>query len=332
MARLERARIGWHCFERKDKPAFIRWRAREFGALLSRAREVEIQIRDNQALVHEVEMEMRNGFQDAHTAYQRVMFRRTNPSATSEEETGASQAGGGAASKLSDFEKEALFQEWVHRSLGTNPDKMDDEAYSTTFEAFKLHMFRSPLEEARQQNSYRPSPKRRTAAELEEEETVEVKTDARVKELYRILVRRLHPDLRADTNAAVSALWHDVQEAYAANDVAQMEILLALSDIESNQIGAQTSIAQMRLVLAELERAWRALEKSLREAEGEDAWNFAQTGPTSNVRARVERELKSQLAARTIYLDVLTNTIAAWAQGPIANRKVRLARQRQFAR
>jgi len=34
MARLERARISWHQFERQDKPAFVRWRAREFGALL----------------------------------------------------------------------------------------------------------------------------------------------------------------------------------------------------------------------------------------------------------------------------------------------------------
>src|SRR6266478_4497611 len=59
MRRLERARAGWHHFERKDKPAFARWRAREFGALLSRAREVEIQIRDLQTLVHEVEVEMR---------------------------------------------------------------------------------------------------------------------------------------------------------------------------------------------------------------------------------------------------------------------------------
>jgi hypothetical protein len=41
MARLERARIGWHRFERHDKPAFVRWRAREFGALLSKAREVD---------------------------------------------------------------------------------------------------------------------------------------------------------------------------------------------------------------------------------------------------------------------------------------------------
>jgi hypothetical protein len=108
-ARLERARLRWHHFERKDKPAFVRWRAREFGALLSKTREVETQIRDAQTLVHEVEMEMRRGFQDAHRAYQRVMFRRENPSiATDGEETEGPQEGPGTPGKLSDFEKESL--------------------------------------------------------------------------------------------------------------------------------------------------------------------------------------------------------------------------------
>jgi hypothetical protein len=341
MARLERARVGWHGFERKDKPAFVRWRAREFGALLSRARDVEVQIRDSQALVHEVEMEMRRGFQDAHTAYQRVMFRRANPYAAPEAGAEGPREGVGAGAeasrKLSEFEKEALFQEWVQRSLGTNPNKMDDEAYSTTFEAFKLHMFRSPVEESRpRNNASRPVTKERMTQRLEGEDEVEVeegrKVDARVKELYRILVRRLHPDLRAGTSATVSALWHEVQEAYCASDVARMEILLALSDIESNHLGHQTSVSQMRAVLVELERALRALEKSLLEAEGEDAWNFAQAGPTSDLRVRVERQLKSDLAARIMRLDVLTKTLAEWAQGPIANRKVVPVRHRHFAR
>jgi hypothetical protein len=326
MARLERARLGWHRFERKDKPAFIRWRAREFGSLLSSAREVEVQIRDGQALVHEVEMEMRRGFQDAHSAYQRVMFRRSNPSAAPEEGAEIHRNGDRASEKLSDFEKEALFQEWVQRSLGTNPDKMDDEAYSTTFEAFKSHMFRSPLEEPRPRNASRTATKERMTQKLEEEVEEERKVDARVKELYRTLVRRLHPDLRADASTAVSALWHEVQEAYAASDVARMEILLALSDIETNHVSNQTSVAQMRVVRAELERALWALEKSLVEAEGEDAWNFAQTGATADLRLRVQRQLESDLAARTMHLDVLTKTIAEWEGGPIANRKMRLAR------
>jgi hypothetical protein len=333
MARLEEARAGWHRFEHKDKPAFARWRAREFGPLLSQAREVELQIRDAQALIHEVELEMRRCFQDPQTAYQRVMFRRENPAAAAEQDTARARTGGaGAARKISEFEQEALFQEWVQRSLGTNPDKMDDEAYSTTFEAFKAHMFRSAPPEPRPQNVQRAHAREEVGVEPETEEHQEEETpvDARVKELYRTLVRRLHPDLRADGSAAVSALWHEVQEAYAASDVPRMEILLALSGIGADPLSADTSVSQMRTVVAELTRALRALEKSLREAEAEDAWDFAHTGPVDGLRARVERELNAELGRRTARLELLRATIASWAAGPVANRK--LVHVRSFGR
>ncbi len=326
MARLEQARAGWHHFERKDKPAFARWRARDFGALLSRARDVETQIRDHQALVHEVEMEMRRAFQDGATAYRRVMFRRENPSAAAAEEASVPRDGGQAGRKLSDFEKEALFQEWVQKSLGTNPDKMDDEAYSTSFEAFKSHMFRNPPEEPQPRLPQRAARPARAAANGEpEEEEALAPVDARLKELYRTLVRRLHPDLRADGSAAVSALWHEVQETYGAGDVARMEILLALSDIEAHRTAGQ-SVGQMRGVLLELERALWALEKSLLEAESEDAWDFARTGPAADLHRRVEGQLKSDLASRTARLELLRRTIAEWAQGPAANRQVQMTR------
>ncbi len=332
MTRLESARMEWHRFEREDKPAFHRWRAREFGALLSKAREVEVQIRESQALVYEVEMEMRRGFQDAHSAYQRVMFRRKNPTIADEEPMEASPNDSSASRSLSDFEKEALFQEWVQKSLGTNPDKMDDEAYSTTFEAFKSHMFRSPRAEQPPRNTYRPTAETRAGLDREEEAPeAAIPVDLRVKELYRRLVRRLHPDLRADGNAAVSALWHEGQEAYAACDIARLEILLALSEIESDHMSDETSLSQMHAVLAELERALSALEKSLLEAQGEDAWNFARTGPNDDLRLRVKRQLQSDFVTRSTRLDLLTRAIASWAQGPIANRKVMREPGRQFA-
>src|SRR5207237_5659114 len=66
MARLEQARLCWHQFERQDKPAFVRWRAREFGALLSTARDVADKIRDAQNLIHEEQMEMRRRIQERH--------------------------------------------------------------------------------------------------------------------------------------------------------------------------------------------------------------------------------------------------------------------------
>lgn len=317
MAELEHARILWHRFEREDKPAFVRWRAREFGALLSEARETELQIRERETLVHEVEMEMRRGFIDPHTAYRRVLARRADPS-TVVEESRAQRNDAGVGRALSEFEKEALFQEWVQKSLGTNPDKMDDDAYSASFEAFKSHMFRVRPEEPRPQLNRRAAG----SVELEDEEEPEPSAkpiDARVKELYRLLVRRLHPDLRADGSASVSALWHEVQEAYAATDVAQMEILLALSDIAVDAIGDQTSLGQMRAVLAELERSLDALEHSLREARREDAWDFARAGVVEGLTERVERELRANLRLRTNRLAILQRTLAVWAKPPIGN-------------
>lgn len=321
MARLENVRIGWHQFEREDRPAYVRWRAREFGALLSKAREVEDQIRDAQALIHEVEMEMRRHIQDPRSAYHRVMYRRQNPGAAmeTEPEYQGDRGAAGETRKLSEFEQETLFQEWVQKFLGTNPDKMDDEAYSSTFEVFKSHMFRAPPEEPRSQNRQQRGEQERIPRPRDpnaEEEQLPESLDPRVKELYRRLVRRLHPDLRADGSAAVSALWHEVQEAYAASDVARMELLLALSDIESEQLGEATSFFQMRCVLEELNRACRALEKSLREAEGEDAWNFGRTGPSDDLRVRVERQLKHDLSIRMERLDLLGSTIASWAAAP----------------
>jgi hypothetical protein len=127
-------------------------------------------------------------------------------------------------------------------------------------------------------------------------------------------VRRLHPDLRADGDATVSSLWHEVQEAYAAGDVARMELLLALSDL-SNALGASTTLSQMRSALGELTRSVRALELSLVEARREDSWNFARTGTSEDLRSRVERQLKHDLALRQQRLEFLTGIIAGWATG-----------------
>lgn len=315
--RLKKVRAGWHRFERQDKPAFIRWRAREFGSLLSRAREVEERIRDLETLIHEVEKEMRCGFCDPFRAYEAVLARRKNGAVASLPKE--PHPGQSPAQRLTDFQKEALFQDWVKATLGTHPDKMDDAAYASSFKAFKSHMFQAETRETLANK--RASPSRRAGIEEKDENEDEKGVDGRVKELYRRLVRRLHPDVRADGSAAVSALWHEVQEAYTAGDVARMELLLALSDIEGNGIVEQ-SLAQLRALAAELQRSVRALEKSLLEAEGEEAWDFARLGPNSDLRLRVEQQLKFDLARREQRLDLLVGTVQEWVAGPIANRIV----------
>jgi hypothetical protein len=51
------------------------------------------------------------------------------------------------------------------------------------------------------------------------------RTNARVKELYRALVRRLHPDARGEMSPQQREWWHQAQEAYQNEDAEQLEVL-----------------------------------------------------------------------------------------------------------
>lgn len=304
MTRLEEIRERWHRYERKDRPAFIRWRAREFGVLLSEAREVEEKIRAMQELIHEVEREMRRHFQSPQSAYARVKFRQENPGAVEPEP----ELRSGTTRALTEFEQEALFREWVQKFLGTNPDKMDDDAYEVSFESFKAHMFTRVTKPAPSKPfaSLPPSP------EEAAEENREV--DERVKVLYRRLVRQLHPDVRGDGTTDVSFLWHEAQEAYEAGDIARMELLLALSHLQAGTMSPNHGVGHLLVVQRDLERSTRALEKSIREARNEEAWDFAAVGATPHLAKDVERQLKHDLAGRTKYLRELEATVLQWAE------------------
>lgn len=306
MARLEEVRERWHHYERKDRPAFIRWRAREFGALLSRAREVEDQITEARDIVREVEAELRCRFQTPQEAYGRVRFRRANPGVT-EPEPEVRSAGTKCA--LSEFEQETLFRDWVQRFLGTNPDKMDDAAYDSSFELFKTHMFTHvapapPALERRPTSTSLPE-------EVEEAESA-LSADERIKTLYRRLVRQLHPDMRADGTSDASMLWHDAQEAYAAGDVVRMELLLALSHLRADDLAQGTSLGELQLVHEELERSVSALADSVRVARQEEAWDFARKGASPELSKEIERQLKFELAKRIRHLELLQQTLREW--------------------
>ena len=131
-----------------------------------------------------------------------------------------------------------------------------------------------------------------------------------------MLVRRLHPDTRADRDAEVSALWHEVQEAYTAGNVDRLEMLLAFTDIQSNTAGEHTSLFQMRSVLAELRSAFNALQRNLRAAKKDHAWNFARLEDRSKIEARVRREMESTLAWHEGQLRELEALLAKWSAPP----------------
>ena len=312
MARVEQSRREWERFEREDQPAFARWMAATFGSLLTRLRDLEARMHEKESLVTMVEMETMLTGDSPQRAYERIMKSRANPPPEVEagqdrEQTSAPPGDEESERPETPEEQREAFEEVLRLFMGIDPSELNPAEYDRMFQDFKQEVFEDPGREDV------PFPARPTRAPPPK--------DARVKELYRALVRRLHPDSRADNDPTVSALWHDVQDAYQAGNLDRLEMLLALTDLQSNQTGPQTSLSQLKAALAELNRSLRALQKSLRAARREHAWNFARTSDHSDLRERVRGELQSSEAELQDRLNHLEQVLALMSAPPGGRRR-----------
>ncbi|MEO6739540.1 MAG: J domain-containing protein, partial [Chthoniobacteraceae bacterium] len=302
----------WKRFEQQDKIGFERWKAATFGGFLTRVREIETLVREKESLIREVEMEMLAGrSRTPRSAYASVLRRRNSPedeaaSAPREEDEDVE---GPSFEDLSEIEQELLFEDFLSSVLGMKPDRMSDARYEKMFADFKARARGKKEHPEEEMAPAAPKP-----------------DDLRMKEIYRVLVRRLHPDTRADSDEEVSALWHEVQEAYSTGNVERLEMLLALTELQSNETGEHTSLFQMRSVLVELRRAYDAIQKNLRGAKQHPAWNFWGLRNRSPLEKRVRDSLKSMLQWNEWRLRQLEAEIASWSPPPRARKNVRRQR------
>jgi hypothetical protein len=298
LARVEKARAEWRRFDREDRPAFEQWMAGRFGAVLTELRDLELALREKEQLIDEVEIEYAwIGARNYRAAYLAVMRRRHAPARTRT----VPPEDAGPERDFADFSKEekrALFEDFIADFFQIDPEDLTRQEYQRMYREFEAGVRKVARE------SESPSRPEKPAGP----------EDARLKEIYRQLVRRLHPDTRADGDPEVSALWHEVQEAYLAGRVERLEMLLALTDLRGKSAGEQTSLFQMREVLAELRRAFLALQKSLRAARKDPAWNFSRGADREHVAARLERRIHGDLAARRKRLRECEALIARWSR------------------
>lgn len=311
MARLENAKAQWKRFQQEDQAAFGRWVASTFGALLSRGREIEEAVRVREALVQEVEMEMFfGGARSPRAAYGKVQHRRDNPQPEADPQAPPPRPrqdeenfADGPFGDLPEFEQEMLFEDFLRVVMGMNPDRMNERKYEQMFADFKANV----LGQERPEQQPAPEPPQ--------------PEQSRLKELYRLLVRRLHPDTRAESDAEVSAIWHEVQEAYGDGNIERLEMLLAMTDLQAKATGEHTSLSQMRSVLAELRRSFNALQRNLRAAKKDPAWNFCGLQDRSVLAERVRSELESRFLWHEGLLSQLDAKIAQWSAPAKARKK-----------
>ncbi len=134
----------------------------------------------------------------------------------------------------------------------------------------------------------------------------------RIKEIYRLLVRRLHPDTQTERNPRVMSLWHDVQAAYESHDLERLEMLLTLTDIVSDSSQAQAGLGEIRSLTAHLRNAVQELARNLQDARNDPAWDFDTRKDLSTYAEALDREFQHDLAAQEHTLTETVRILQSW--------------------
>jgi hypothetical protein len=150
---------------------------------------------------------------------------------------------------------------------------------------------------------------------------------ARIKELYRALVRRLHPDTRESMTEQDREWWHQAQSAYNDRDVERLEAILSLSEIREAGGTTRSSLSVLQRLVRQFKRTLRQLKRQITEHKRDPAWGFSKKPDLAAVGARMERILRRDLEDITAALHVVNAQLEVWAK-QAERRKSRPVRRR----
>lgn len=144
-----------------------------------------------------------------------------------------------------------------------------------------------------------------------------------IKQVYRSLARRLHPDMNPILSEREKELWHDAQQAYSDGDLYALETIwsvLESHDKEGSFFNFEkiTSLSRLKSLLKDLQKKLRATQKLLRDAKKTPSWDFSNilANPVrlKQIRREVDREFREATTALKIELENYEKQIETWSQ------------------
>jgi hypothetical protein len=297
---LENSRRLLDRFHQTDQPQFTRWLNSHFGALLTELRELNQKLAADDAIVILVQQEALFGGSSYARAYQRVMELKENPEPPPPRPASGPERDAFAAGDEwgSPSDEEQLLEEFMNELFGkSRPGGGSGEAHDS-----------------------RKGPSAKPAAP--------VLAARRLKELYRAVVRRLHPDSQREMTAQKTEWWHQAQAAYEAGDAEQLEVILTLCEIGDAGTTAHTSASLLQRITAQVKSSWREIQRQLRAMRREPAWNFSARTDHAALADQMGRELAGELMAMRQRWIATQDLLAQWKAAsdrlkPVRPRKTR---------
>ena len=342
-------------FETVDIPAYERWDATTFGPLLTELREVSATLGEKQRLLYAIEDEMLWSNCSRIAAYRRVMKLINEPPAEADadrdfsrdrEEAGdpedpdfSGEAGGmfGGSDlppgvSAADFDRMPAAEKRQFRELF--------ETMAELYEAMTGQPAPSLEEALANDRARRSGGGAQRHAPPHSSQPVQPAASRgadRIKELYRKVVRQLHPDANGEFAPRERELWHEVQAAYQARDLERLEAVAARVEIGGDAAAsAKTSVAVLLRITRELRDALQSVRRQLGLAKKQPAWRFRENkAGLAQVQSRRRRQLEKALGQSRYELTRATailDDLARRAAQPRGKRKAKPAASRPMPR
>ena len=199
--------------------------------------------------------------------------------------------------------------------------RFDPEEYEMLLEEFR-GQFREEFlgsEEGRsyqEESSEKNNRKKRNESAGHEDREAD-SDEARIKQLYRDLARKLHPDQNTSISSKDKELWYEVQAAYDSRNLAQLETLSALAEGGSIHWFLQVkSVSRLQGIYLDFQTKLAATKKALREVKKDPAWDFLTVQKTPSrmeqLKRRLDRDFRDDTESLKFEIERLEEIINRW--------------------
>ena len=352
-------------FETADRPAYERWEARTFGLLLTELREVSAALGEKHHILEEIDEEMYWSNCSRLTAYRRVMKQLHEPSEPFGEDNWEGDSDrvdppeaqdpedpefGGAAGLFGASHLPPGFRIEDYDRMRGSEKREFREFYEMMAQMYEMTTGEPApvLEDVLARERSRAGTGRETAGNCGRAAFPHASAQLpqagrekdRLRELYRRLVRQLHPDMNGEFGSREREFWCEIQAAYRGRDLERLEAIAARIEIGLSSASREVPVGILLRITRDLRVAQESLRRQLAQLKREPAWRFSKRGEDlaafeARRRRQLERELRDirrELLECTAVLDELARRAARppKRRGAKQAAPIRTAKQMEF--
>jgi hypothetical protein len=291
-------------YHENDLPGFQAWCRRTFGKLFLQLQDLESSFRAKQVMAREIRVLGERFDLTEPEAYRKYLWRRDHPEAAEEEDRRFEEE---------ERRRQAQAEESRRRNRAENgedeADSGDDPEDAPEADWDELDDLLS---------AFLGSAHRRPARREADAGTA--------RELYRAVVRRLHPDHHGRMNEARKHLWDEAQTAWRVRDVETLKNVLARCETEDVLIGSQTAVSTILAATRRIMEALRQSKRQIRQLTSRLEWNYASRKSNPAYARKVQDVILDEIRLIRFQLDRLTRALEALEKDAEKKKRKRPAR------